>query len=350
MQLIPNINQINNCNNKLNKMLVNSNENLNAKVNKMYNYINRPDHLILNSDHQGQFNQYLRKGYNDNLVQKALTNKDDEGKILVTPAMHNQIINNIDATSVMRSLAGIENISSSALDFVLEDGAFNSGWVGEEQERIVTDSSKLKQKRIYVHEMYAQPKATQRLVDDASINIESWLGERLKDSFTKTENEAFINGDGDKKPFGILKVNEIEQVELKKVITTDDILKLVNALDEPYQAGAKLLMNRKTLIEIQKLKDTNGRFIWQQSMSESLKSSIFGIEVVCMSQIPTIDDDSLSIIIGDFKVGYKIVDRSGIHIMRDPYTDKPFVKFYAVKRVGGDVIDPKAFKIAKFVA
>ena len=107
-------------------------------------------------------------------------------------------------------------------------------------------------------------------------------------------------------------------------------------------------MNSSTLASIQGLKDKTGRFIWQQSLSEPLKQTIFGIPVFCISHMPNVGENKLAIAIGDFKVAYKIVDRAGVGIMRDPYTDKPFIKFYAVKRVGGDVIVPSALKFAKF--
>ena len=107
-------------------------------------------------------------------------------------------------------------------------------------------------------------------------------------------------------------------------------------------------MNRKTLSIIQGLTDDAGRFIWQQSLSDPLKQTIFGVPVEISSHMPDIGAEQLAIALGDFASGYKIVDRSGINLMRDPYTDKPFVKFYSVKRVGGDVVNPDALKFAKF--
>lgn len=77
-------------------------------------------------------------------------------------------------------------------------------------------------------------------------------------------------------------------------------------------------------------------------MSDPLKQTIFGIPVVCCANMPNIENDTLPIIVGDLKAGYKIVERSHMNIMRDPYTEKPFVKFYATKRVGGDVFNADA--------
>ena len=123
---------------------------------------------------------------------------------------------------------------------------------------------------------------------------------------------------------------------------------IVTPLSFANASNARFVMNRKTLSEVQGLKDGQGRCIWQHSMSDSLEQTIFGIPVVVSSEMPDVANNALSVALGDFSSGYKIVDRSHINIMRDPYTEKPFVKFYAVKRVGGDVLNPDAIRLAKF--
>jgi len=327
----------------------------NQKINQMeekmdviQNYFTAPDNIFVDHEQKGAFNDYLRKGLQTELVTKSLSSNEDSGGVLITPDLHNQIISSVHNKSIMRLLASSENISTSALDIVIEDGKFGFGWVENTEKRDDTETPKLKKKTIHVHEVFAQPKATQRLIDDSAINIESWLSERLSDSFARAENEVFLNGDGDKKPFGLLRNNQIERIEVGANVTPEILLNLINHLDEEYISSATFLMNRATLSIIQGMKDENGRFIWQQSMSDPLKQTIFGVPVVCMSHMPNIADNALAIAVGDFKATYKIVDRSNVSIMRDPYTDKPFVKFYAVKRVGGDVVNPDAMKFAKF--
>jgi HK97 family phage major capsid protein len=300
-------------------------------------------------EHKGLFNNYIRKGIDTELITKSFNGEGDEGGVLLVPTMYNKIIHSLTTLSPMRSLASVEKISTNALDVVIEDGKFISGWVGETEIRGDTDTPKLVQKRIPVHELFAQPKATQKLVDDSAIEIENWLTERLKDLFLKSENDAFINGDGNKKPTGILGADhKIQTIDAGKARTPELLIDMINSLDEEYLANASFLMNRTTLAEIQKLKDNNGKFIWQPCFSDNIKQTIFGIPVVSCADMPSISNDACAIAIGDFKAGYKIVDRSGVHVMRDPYTEKPFIKFYAVKRVGGDVVNPKAITLAKF--
>jgi len=321
------------------------------EINEIKNYFSSPYPEISGDGmEKTAFNNFIRKGIENNLITKSFSGTGDEGGVLITPTLAAQIISRINAQSPMRQLASVESISTRALDIIIEDGAFASGWIGEAEARADTDTPNLIKKTIHAHEIYAQPKATASLIDDSEINIENWLVERLVDSFIRLENEAFILGDGANKPFGLLLNQQIVQVDVGNAINPDLLLDLINHLEEGYLANASFLMNRNTLSAIQALKDSTGRFIWQQSLSDPLKQTIFGIPVTVSSHIPDIAEDALAIALGDFKSAYKIVDRSGISLMRDPYTDKPFVKFYAVKRVGGDVVNSAAVKFAKFSA
>lgn len=328
---------------------------LEEKINSIKNFLSRPEYPLENSEYKDAFNNYLRKGLeNDLLTKSSLSSDQDIAGALITPSIYEKIISEINAVSPMRQLASIETISTNALDVVVEENKFVSGWIGESDEREVTDSPKLKQHKIQVHELYAQPKATQRLIDDSAVQIENWITERLKDSFVKSENDAFINGNGQQKPVGILYsvLNDNRDsifTPNEREINADMLLKLISLLGEEYLANATFLMNRATLSIIQGLKDTTGRFIWQPSLSDSLKQSIFGIPVICCSEMPgPTRDNTAPIILGDIKSAYKIVDRSGISVMRDPYTDKPFVKFYAVKRVGADLVNHNACRVLSF--
>lgn len=355
---IPEINnKLNQINNELEQLVCESRnagklEELEVKMNYMQEALLRDDAPFMSSFESKGFAEYIRKGDISNLEIKSLSSAEEEGGYLVTPALYNKILSGLHARSPMRRLASVETISTNALDVIIEEGGFDCGWTLETSSRDETKTSKLKQKRIMVHELYAQPKATQRLLDDAAINIEQWLNERLQDSFVKAENKSFLKGDGNNQPFGILHNAEVQKVKTmaEGVIVPEDLLNLINSLDEDYLARATFLMHRSTLSSLQKLQDNNGRFIWQAALSERYPETLFGVPVVCSSEMPLIADGSTPIMIGDFKSAYKIVDRSGVAVMRDPYTEKPFVKFYAVKRVGGDVVNSNAVKFLEIAA
>lgn len=312
-----------------------------ADTNQVFDY--QKDEIRL------ELTDYIRKGDSSGLETKSLSAASDEsGGYLVTPHLQQRIVSNIQTKSPMRRLASVENISSNSLEIVIEKDDFAAGWVGEETTRDVTDSAKLTKKKIMVHEMYAQPKATQRLLDDAEINVENWLLERLEDSFLRVENKSFIQGKGQNEPFGILHYsNQIQVVKANdsSKIQIEDLMSLINSIEEKYLANATFLMNRRVLAEVQKIKDGNGRFIMQPAISEKMPETILGIPVVCSDDMPSMEEKQFVIALGDFKAAYKIVERPGVAVMRDPYTEKPFVKFYAVKRVGADVVNMNAIKL-----
>jgi HK97 family phage major capsid protein/HK97 family phage prohead protease len=305
---------------------------------------------ILHSNDSG-FAQYLRSGLMEMEV-KAFSGQDNNtGGYMIVPELYKEIIGGMFAKSPMRKLCQVDTISTNALDILMEEGDLASAWVAENDARGETNTPRFSQKRILVHELYAQPKATQKLLDDSAININSWLTSRLVDSFVKAENHSFILGDGNNKPRGILSyaadVVERVDVDTEGTLAMEDLLNLIHNMSESYLANASFLMHRSTLLEIQKLKDDNGRFLWQPAISSDSPETLFGIPVVCSSDMPRFAGGALGIILADFKEAYKIIDRKDITIMRDPFTEKPFVKFYSVKRVGGDVVNQNAVKIMK---
>jgi len=337
--------------------ILNKLEDVNSKITefstKSDDRISKIENLVSNTDFLCDSESREMKNFGDfirGLEMKSLSSIDDEsGGYTIVPTLYKKIISNLNAQSSMRILSSIETISSNALDILFEKDDFNCIWEREGAPRGETETSKFLQKRINAYELYAQPKATQKLLDDAEINIASWLIAKLTNSFLRAENKAFIEGDGDNKPKGILSYGE-DDIERTKVgeegkISMEDLLDLMNLLDEGYLSKASFLMHRSTLLEIQKLKDHNDRFLWQPNLVSKHPGYLFGIPVYTCTDMPRFEAGKISIILADFKEGYKIVDRSGINIMRDPFTEKPFVKFYSVKRVGGDVVNNNAIKL-----
>lgn len=306
--------------------------------------------------HKAAFLNYLRKGVESELPKyetKALsTAQNDEGGYLVASSLSKQVISSLAESSVMRSLASIETISTDSLDLIEDRGNFASGWVTESDNRTDTAESKIGKRKIYVHEMYAQPKATQKLIDDASIDIGRWITEKIAHSFAKMENESFVYGDGVNQPRGILTLNDDSAVVKSDSktgdITADSLMYLYYSLESEYAANAKFLMHRNSLQQIRMLKDeSSGHYLWAPSLAVGAPDTILGAEVVECSAMPLPKAEAFSVVFADFKEAYKIVDRHDIRVLRDPFTDKPFVKFYATKRVGGDVVNPAAAKILK---
>lgn len=316
-----------------------------------------------NREHKQAFCRYLRKGAEEDLAfleRKALSvNSDPDGGYLVTPHVSDSIIRTVFETSPMRQIAAVENISSDSLEILEDRDEAAAGWTTETAAVTETDSPEFGKKIIPVHELFAQPKATQKLIDDSSIDIEEWLAGKLADIFSRKENTAFISGDGVGKPRGILTYadgtswGEIEQVISgdDADVTADSIVQLYYALKEDYAHHATFLMNRATAQQVRLLKEsTTDQYLWQPGLTAGSPDTLLGLPVMQAADMPTPANGSLSVALGDFSRAYQIVDRTGVRVLRDPYTEKPFVKFYSTKRVGGDVVNFEAIKLLKLSA
>lgn len=317
----------------------------------------------------GGLDTYMRVGA-ENTRMRDVRNlmevgSDPAGGYLVTPDMNGRIVKKIFETSPARQLFSAVTIGTDAIEGMIDRDDLDTGWVGEKQSRPETGTPELGKWRIDVHEQYAMPKVTQKLLDDAGFNVEAWLSSRVADKFARTENNAFFAGDGVNKPRGLLtygtaatgdasrdwKVFEhIASGSTTGISNTDLLVQLVFKLKAAYRAGANWTMNRATLALIRTLKDGDGNYLWQPDFTQRQGGNLLGYGIVEAEDMPDPASNALSIAFGDFKAAYQIVDRTGIRVLRDPYTEKGFVKLYTTKRVGGDVLDFDAVKFMKFAA
>ncbi len=310
------------------------------------------------SEHKAAFMQYLKKGSESRLLDletKSLSaGNDADGGFLVEKQISQRIVSRIAASSSMRKLASVESISSDVLDILEDTDTTDAGWVTEAEIRKETKSPTFGKKFIRVHEIYAQPHATQRLIDDSRIDLEKWISEKVADKFSAVENNAFLYGDGKNKPRGLLfsssshdGTKEIFALD-PKGISVEDIMNLYYSLPTEYAANATFLMHRNTLQLLRGLKCPNtGHYLWSPGLSEKSPDTLLGAPIMECPDMPLVDKGALPVAFADFKTAYRIVDRAGIRMLRDPFTEKPFVKFYATKRVGGDIVNHDAIKFLK---
>lgn len=309
--------------------------------------------------HKEAFRNYLRKGTEGDLCHletKALSvGSDPDGGYLVSPTISETVVKTVFETSPMRQISSVETISSDSLEVIEDNDDAVAGWTTETASITDTDTPQVAKKSIPVHELFAQPKATQKLIDDSSIDIEQWLASKIADIFSRKENTAFVSGDGIGKPRGILTYasgtswGQIEQVNSGSAgnVTADKLMELYYSLKESYATRAVFLMNRATIEQVRLLKDTTNQYIWNPGLAMGAPDTLLGVPVYQAADMPVPASGSLSVAVGDFKSAYQIVDRAGIRVLRDPFTDKPFVKFYSTKRVGGDVVNFEAIKLMK---
>jgi HK97 family phage major capsid protein len=302
--------------------------------------------------------QAIQKGFEFSELKLLAVNVDRDGGVFVMPERDSEIRKRIYESSPVRQLADSQSISSDALEFVYDDDEVEQGWVGETEARPETDSSQLSLVRIYAHEQYAQPRATQKLLDDASINMEAWLAGKVQAKFARSEATAFVSGNGVSQPKGFLSYpngdgsfDTIEQVNSGSAggVTEDGLISLQNALFEEFQGNAKWMMQRATAGVCRKLKDGEDRYLWSVSgdLSTGAMQNLLDKPVHFANDMPAIAANALAIAYGDFRAGYLIADRLGIRVLRDPYTTKGSVKFYTTRRVGGGVQQFQAIKLQK---
>lgn len=319
------------------------------------------------------YNAYFKKG-DDSLIKglvekKALSvNSDSEGGMTVSNEMQGIITTRLFETSPVRGVASIETLAGGTFEGLIDDDeATSGGWTGETSSRSETGTPQLHKVTIEAHEQYAEPRATQKLLDDSAIDIEAWLSGKVADIFTRTENTAFVSGDGASKPKGFLSygawssagVYEFDKIEqilsgASGAVAGDGLISTQNALKEIYQPRAVWMMKRGTFGAILKLKDSDGRYLFGDGSLNNTNNKegalLLGSTVKFADDMPAVGADALSIAYGDFGAGYQIVDRLGVRVLRDAFTAKPYIKFYTTKRAGGGVIDFDAIKINKITS
>lgn len=312
------------------------------------------------------------------MVQKSLTGVTEEFKstetktlmagvdpsagYFIRPERSATMVRRIFESSPVRSVCNIETTTSDVLEFIIDDDeAPSGGWVGEVDSRNSTGTPKIGLLKIPVHEQYAEPKATQKMLDDAGFDIESWLSGKVTRKMTRDENSAFVVGDGSQKPVGFLSLpnwsspgvytrGAIEQINsgTSGAITADGIKKLKNSVIEEYQSGAVFATKRENFEDIITLKDAQGVYLLDtRSFKTGDTQVLLGKSVIFMTDIPAVAADALAMVYGDFGVGYTVVDRMGFRVIRDNVTDKRVIKYYTTKRVGGAPTNYESMKILK---
>jgi HK97 family phage major capsid protein len=318
------------------------------------------------------FLAYLRRGGNngDQLspeIRAAMSvGSDPDGGYLVPPDMTGRIAQLVYESSPIRQLATVEQTRSDRKKGRFDLDQAGAGWVGEQSARPTTTTPKLGEYEIPVREQYAQPEVTQQELDDSVIDLEAWLAEKIGARLGRLEATATVSGDGIASPRGFLTYtagvpsattwNRIEQVNtgaagaFAATNPGDVFHDLFGALKAPYHANFTWLMGRRTLAAVRKLKDGQGNYLWEASFQASQPFQLLGHAVVFAEDMPAIAANSLSIAGGDFRAAYSIIDRMGIRLLRDPFTNKPWIRFYTTRRVGGDVVNFEAIKLIRFAA
>lgn len=313
------------------------------------------------------FEGFLRAG-SGGLEMKAMSGASDAaGGYAVPEEIDARIDATLKAVSPIRAIANVVKVGSSGYRKLVASGGIASGWAAETAARTETATPTFNEVAPPSGDLYANPAASQAMLDDAAFDVEEWLAQEIAREFAAAEGSAFVNGNGTNKPRGFLATATVATGDATRAFGTlqyiasgaagafaanpeEKLIDLVQSLRTPYRQGASWVMNSATLARIRKFKTTDGAFLWAPSLAAGQPATLLGYPVVEAEDMPDIAANSLSIAFGNFKAGYLIAERGETQVLRDPYSNKPFVHFYATKRVGGMVSNSEAIKLLKFAA
>jgi len=316
--------------------------------------------------HQKAFAAYLRSGDDDGLRGLEIDGKamstvvGSDGGFLVAPQTAERIKYVLNANASIRSIATVVNIESTSYDFLIDRGDVGAGWATETGAITETATGTLEKITIPLFELAAMPKASQRLLDDSAFDVDGWLAERIAEKFARSEAQAFVAGNGVDKPRGFNDYAKVANASwtwgnlgyiasgvAAAITNVDPIIDLIYALGAAYRAGATFVMNSKTAGALRKLKDADGRFLWSDGFAQGEPARLSGYPVLIAEDMQDIGAGTHPIAFGNFQSGYTIVERPDLRLLRDPFSAKPHVLFYASKRVGGAVTDFAAIKMLR---
>ena len=361
---------------------------INAEVTKLQGSIDEINALVaalrvggsgdgnrLSADEQAHakgFQAYFRKGVEAGLRDlevkaAATTDSDPNGGYLVDKQTEQTIDRVLGVVSAIRGIASTITISAAEYEKLVGQGGATGGWVGEKETRSETNTPTLARLNFPAMELYANPMASQKMLDDSRIDVASWLGDEVSITFAEKEGLAFYSGDGVNKPRGLSSYTMVADASYawgKVGYTVSGVAAALNdsthagdaaladlvyAIKQGYRGNARFLMNRKTQAAVRKLTSlgTEKLPLWQPSLQLGQPATLMGYPITDDDNVDDIGANKFPIWFGDFKRAYLIVDRAGIRVLRDPYTNKPYVGFYTTKRVGGGIQNFEAIKALK---
>ena len=312
---------------------------------------------------KGFVDGYLRMGRETELKSLSIGSSADGGFAVPRP-IDAEIARRLVKISPVRSVANVVQTSTSGFRRLISIGGTASGWASETGGRTETNSPKLAEIVPPLGELYANPSATQQMLDDSAFDVGNWLASEIATEFARAEGAAFINGTGTNQPKGFLTGPTAATGDATRAFGTlqfiasgnatafdtapeSKLIDMVFAMKAALRQGAVWMMNSATLATVRKFKSADGSFLWQAGIVDGQPSRPLGYPVIEAEDMPDIGAGNFPIAFGNFKAGYLIAERTATTILRDPYTNKPYVQFYATRRVGGQVLDSDAIKLLK---
>lgn len=327
------------------------------------------------AEYKAAFEKWFRRGdranvadLHDMAIKAALTtDANPDGGYIVTPTMETGIDRVLGTVSAIRNISRVVTTGGPSYKRIINLGGTSSGWVGERGARVETNTAQFSEMDFPTMEIYANPAATQGMLDDANVDIEQWIADEVATEFAEKEGAAFVSGSGVNQPRGFLSYDVVANASyswgrIGFVVTgaaagfvtptttvnpADAIIALYYSLREGYRNGGTFVLSDAVMGTVRAFKSGDGNYLWAPPTGVDMPATILGKPVVTDDNMPALGSNTFPIAFGNFQRGYLVVDRTGVRVLRDPYTNKPYVMFYTTKRVGGGVQNFEAIKLLR---
>ncbi|ATQ70240.1 phage major capsid protein [Methylosinus trichosporium OB3b] len=299
------------------------------------------------------FAVFLRKGreaLDPNEFKSLRVSDDTAGGYLAPADFSREVDKNIVQFSPIRQAARVGMTASGSVIVPRRTGAPTATWTGETETRPATGSS-YGQVEIPIEEAACYVDVSNKLLEDAAVDIAAEVAFDLAEEFGRIEGLAFVSGDGVKKPLGFMSDANISYTPGgdASLIKADGIFDLYYGLKPFYRQRAAFIANGSTIAAIRKLKDSQGRYLWEPSLALGQPETLLGRPLIEAVDMPDITGNAYPLAFGDFSTGYRIYDRVALSLLRDPYSvaTSGLTRFHARRRVGGAVVRAEAIRKLK---
>ena len=302
----------------------------------------------------------------DEYKSSMIAGSDPDGGYFVLPELDKTVMKLAEDDIALMSMSQVVTASSSVYAKRVRVSGSGYKWEGEETHPETTETPTYSVLSFPVHTIAANPSISQELLQDADVNVEQELMEAMTSDFVEGIGDALINGNDNKRPHGILSYPTVLDSAWKwgsiGYIKTgaaagfatdnagDALINTLYSLKTSYLSNATWLMNRSTLAEIRKMKDGQGNYLWQPSFQAGQPDNLLGYSLRVDAKMPNLGANNCPVAFGDFRRGYLVVRRTGMTLIRDQYTQKPYVVFSTRMRIGGGVQNFEAIKLLKCAA
>lgn len=299
------------------------------------------------------FTTFLRKGreaLGADEVKSLRVSDDTSGGYLAPAEFSKEVDKNVVQFSPVRQAARVGATSSGSVIVPRRTGRPTASWVGETETRSATEAA-YGQVEIPIDEIACYVDVSNKLLEDAAVDVAAEVAFDLAEEFGRAEGAAFVSGDGVKKPLGLMSDTGLSYTPGTdaSALKADGLIDLFYALAPFYRQRGVWMMNGKTLAIVRKLKDGQGLYLWGGPLAAGVPETILGRPVVEAVDMPDVGTGAFPVLFGDFASAFRIYDRISLSLLRDPYSQATsgLTRFHARRRVGARVVRPEAVRKLK---